>query len=213
MSVAFSYGKKTVVGIGPTDCAVIADDSADADWIARNLMCEAEHGPDSSVLFATTSEKLALKVATILLERIPRVDEKRRPILSRVFGKDGMGAIVIVPDIKNACKIIDEFAPEHLMVACSADTQEKVLSVIQNAGEILLGHNTPFSAANYAIGITAVLPTSGFAKAFSGITCKDMITTSTIGSLSENALKELRDIINSIGEHEGLPCHVEAALK
>jgi histidinol dehydrogenase len=58
MSVAFSYGKKTVVGIGPTDCAVIADDSADPSWIAKNLMCEAEHGPDSSVLLATNSMSL-----------------------------------------------------------------------------------------------------------------------------------------------------------
>jgi histidinol dehydrogenase len=213
MSVAFSYGKKTVVGIGPTDCAVIADDSADPDWIARNLMCEAEHGPDSSVLLATTSEELAEKVAMVLFDRIPKVSEKRRPILSKVFGKDGMGAIAVVPDIKGACKIIDEFAPEHLMVACTEDTQEKVLSWIHNTGEILLGHNTPFSAANYAIGITAVLPTNGFARAFSGITCRDMIKTSTIGALSEDALKELKDTIEALGEHEGLTCHVEAALK
>ncbi|MGD9157531.1 MAG: histidinol dehydrogenase [Desulfobacteraceae bacterium] len=214
MSVAFSHGKKTVVGIGPTDCAVIADDSAEPDWIARNLMCEAEHGPDSSVLLATTSEELAKKVVRTLFDRIPGVDNKKRgPVLSKVFGKDGMGAIAIVPDIKSACKIIDEFAPEHLMVACSEDTQVKVLSIIRNTGEILLGHNTPFSAANYAIGITAVLPTNGFARAFSGITCRDMIKTSTIGALSEDALKELKDTIKALGEHEGLPCHVEAALK
>ena len=213
MSVAFSYGKKTVVGIGPTDCAVIADNSADPDWVARNLMCEAEHGPDSSVLLATTSGELAEKVAGALLDRIPGVEEKRSTILSKVFGKDGMGAVAVVPDVKSACKIIDEFAPEHLMVACSEDTQKEILSQIRNTGEILLGHNTPFSAANYAIGITAVLPTNGFARAFSGITCKDMIKTSTIGALSEEALRELKDTIDALGEHEGLPCHVEAAVK
>ncbi len=213
MSVAFSYGKKTVVGIGPTDCAVIADDSADPDWIARNLMCEAEHGPDSSVLLATTSEALAKKVAEALIKRIPRIDEKRRTILSKVFGREGMGAVAILSDIKEAVRIIDEFAPEHLMVACREDMQEEILSMIRNSGEILLGHNTPFSAANYAIGITAVLPTNGFASAFSGITCKDMIKTSTIGSLSEEALKELKDTIRALGEQEGLPCHIGAAEK
>jgi histidinol dehydrogenase len=213
MSIAFSYGKKSVVGIGPTDCAIIADDSAEPDWIARNLMCEAEHGPDSSVLLATTSDRLAEEVAVMLRDRIPLVDGKREPILSKVFGKDGMGAVAVVPDTESACKIVDDFAPEHLMVACSEDTQKRVLSCIHNTGEILLGHNTPFSAANYAIGITAVLPTNGFAKAFSGITCKDMIKTSTIGELSEDALKELRDTIETLGEHEGLPCHVEAAIK
>lgn len=213
MSVAFSHGKKTIVGIGPTDCAVIADESASPEWIARNLMCEAEHGPDSSVLFATTSEGLAEKVMDILFNRIPLVEEKRRNILMKVFGKDGMGAITVVPDIDSACTIINEYAPEHLMVSCDEPSQEEILSKINNAGEILLGHNTPFSAANYAIGITAVLPTNGFAKAFSGITCKDMIKTSTIGALSESALNELKNTIDTLGEHEGLPCHVDAAVK
>ena len=144
-----------------------------------------------------------------LIARIPAVDAKRRTILSKVFGKGGMGAIAV----KGTVRIIDEFAPEHLMIACNEDTQEEILSMMQNSGEILLGHNTPFSAANYAIGITAVLPTNGFARAFSGITCKDMIKTSTIGSLSEEALKELEDTIRALGEHEGLPCHIGAAEK
>ncbi|MFC1494801.1 histidinol dehydrogenase [Thermodesulfobacteriota bacterium] len=213
MSVAFSYGKKTIVGIGPTDCAVIADESASPEWIARNLMCEAEHGPDSSVLFATTSKGFAEKVEEILSDRIPMVEEKRRQILMKVFGEDGMGSIAVVPDIDSACKIIDEYAPEHLMISCDEISQEEILAKIKNAGEILLGHNTPFSAANYAIGITAVLPTNGFAKAFSGITCKDMMKTSTIGALSESALKELKNTIDMLGEHEGLPCHVDAAVK
>lgn len=213
MSVAFSHGKKTIVGIGPTDCAVIADESASPEWIARNLMCEAEHGPDSSVLFATTSEDLAKKVAEILSDRMPVVEEKGRQILMRVFGADGMGAIAVVPDIDRACEIIDEYAPEHLMISCDETSREDILKKIKNAGEILLGHNTPFSAANYAIGITAVLPTNGFAKAFSGITCKDMIKTSTIGALSESALRELGSTIETLGEHEGLSCHVDTAIK
>jgi len=213
MSVAFSYGKKTVVGIGPTDCAVIADETANPEWVARNLMCEAEHGPDSSVLLATTSGELAEKAAKALSDRIPMVEEKRKEILLKVFGEGGMGAIAVVPDIDSACYLIDEYAPEHLMVSCDEKSQEEVLTKVKNAGEILLGHNTPFSAANYAIGITAVLPTNGFARAFSGITCKDMLKTSTIGALSEFALKELKDTIDALGEHEGLPCHVDAAVK
>lgn len=213
MSVAFSYGKRTVVGIGPTDGAIIADESADPDWIARNLICEAEHGPDSSVLLVTTSTRIADQVARILLERISLVREDRRRILLTVFGEQGMGAVVVVPDTDLACRIINEFAPEHLIVACTDPIQEEVLVGIRNAGEILLGHFTPFSAANYAIGITAVLPTNGFARAFSGITCKDMLKTSTIGALSESALKEIFPTIEELGIHEGLPCHVEAARK
>jgi histidinol dehydrogenase len=82
---------------------------------------------------------------------------------------------------------------------------------VHKAGEILIAHNTSFSAANYAIGITAVLPTNGFARAFSGITCRDMIKTSTIGGLSAEALGDLEETIRALGEEEGLPCHVDAA--
>lgn len=213
MSVAFSYGKRTVVGIGPTDCAIIADESADPEWITRNLMCEGEHGADSSVLMVTISRTLADQVVQVLLSRIPFVREDRRRNLTALFSEQGLGAVVVVPDIAQACRVINEFAPEHLMVACRENIQEEVLVRVRNAGEILLGQFTPFSAANYAIGITAVLPTNGFARAFSGITCKDMLKTSTIGGLSETALKELFNTIEEIGRHEGLPCHVEAARK
>jgi histidinol dehydrogenase len=211
MSVAFSYGKKAVVGIGPTDCAIIADESADPRWIAKNLMCEAEHGPDSSVLLATTSKMFAERVSKELSQLIPLVPEARRPILERVFGPDGMGAITVVQDIQNAIRTVDEYAPEHLLIACTKETEEIVLLRVHNAGEILIGHNTSFSAANYAIGITAVLPTNGFARAFSGITCRDMIKTSTIGGLSAEALGDLEETIRALGEEEGLPCHVDAA--
>jgi histidinol dehydrogenase len=213
MSVAFSYGKKTIVGIGPTDCAIIADESAEPGWIAKNLMCEAEHGPDSSVLLATTSMSFAERILKKLRERIPLVPEARRPILERVLGPDGMGTIAVVQDIKHAVQLVDEYAPEHLLIACEKETEEEVLSQINNAGEILIGHNTSFSAANYAIGITAVLPTNGFAKAFNGITCRDMIKTSTIGGLSAEALQDLAETIRALGEEEGLPCHADAAIK
>jgi histidinol dehydrogenase len=210
MSVAFSYGKRTVIGLGPTDCAIIADESSGPDLIAGNLMCEGEHGPDSSVLLVTTSRSLAEKVVAELDRRIPTIEKKPRDYLATVFGTNGMGAIVVVPDIETACKAVDEFAPEHLLVLCSKDVAGKVLDGVRNAGEILIGKFTPFSAANYAIGITAVLPTSGFARSFSGITCKDMLKTSTIGELSESALKQLRPIIQQLGIHEGLPCHINA---
>lgn len=213
MSVAFSYGKKAVVGIGPTDCAIIADESANPGWISKNLMCEAEHGPDSSVLLATPSMAIAEGVAKELIQRIALAPVTRRPILERVFGPDGMGAIAVVQDIQNAMRTVDEYAPEHLLIACKKETEGEVLSQVNNAGEILIGHNTSFSAANYAIGITAVLPTNGFARAFSGITCRDMIKTSTIGGLSAEALLDLEEIICALGEEEGLPCHVEAAFK
>jgi len=211
MSVAFSYGKRTVVGIGPTDCAVIADESANPDSIARNLMCEGEHGPDSSVLLVTTSRPFAEAVAAALARRIPATEEKRRGFLTIMFGEKGMGAVAAVPDMETACEVVNEYAPEHLLIRCQEDVERAVLDGVRNAGEILLGEFTPFSAANYAIGITAVLPTNGFARSFSGITCRDMLKTSTMGSLTGPALDQLRPVIEQLGTHEGLPCHIEAA--
>jgi histidinol dehydrogenase len=211
MSVAFSYGIKTVVGLGPTDCAIIADETADADMIVRNMMCEGEHGPDSTVLFVTPSLQLAEKVEKILKEDIYQVEEERRDYLLTVFGEKGMGSIAVAPDINAACEIVNEFAPEHLLISCASDLERVILDSVTNAGEILLGNFTPFSAANYVIGITAVLPTNGFARSFSGITCKDMLKTSTIGRLSKPALEELEPAIEQIGAHEGFPCHIRAA--
>ena len=208
MSVAFSYGKRTLVGIGPTDCAVVADETAKADWIAADLMCETEHGPDSSALFVTTSHTLADQTLRELRKRIPLQEEKRGQILTTVFGDQGMGSIVVVPDLAAACRVVNEFAPEHLMIACSEENTRLILENVEHAGEILLGEYTPFAAANFAMGITAVLPTNRFARAFSGITCKDMLKTSTIGKLSKSALDDLRPMIEEIGKDEGFPCHL-----
>jgi len=211
MATAFAYGKRTTVGLGPTDGLVLADDSADPGLVARDLMCEAEHGPDSVTVLVTTSPSLAARVAAELAALIPTVDPARRGYLEQVFGPDGMGCLVVAPDLDAACEVANDFAAEHLIIACEPPTAEAALARLRHAGEILLGHHTPFSAANYAIGITAVLPTSGFARAFSGVTCRDMLKCSTLGSLSAEALERLMPAIAALGRREGLPCHVDAA--
>jgi len=211
MATAFAYGKRTTVGLGPTDGLVLADDSADPAWVASDLLCEAEHGPDSVTVLVTTSPDLAARVATEVEHQAADVEEGRHTFLEQVFGPDGMGCIVVAPDLDAACEVVNDFAPEHCIVACDEPTTEAALGRITHAGEILLGHYTPFSAANYGIGITAVLPTSGFARAFSGVTCRDMLTCSTLGSLDANALAELLPMIAILGRHEGLPCHVASA--
>jgi histidinol dehydrogenase len=211
MSTAFSYGKRTVVGIGPTEGAIIADDSADAKTIAYDMISESEHGPDSSFILATPSEALARRVYKDLAVVIQETQEPRRSNLLSVFSKNGFGAIVITKDIKGACDVVNEYAPEHLMISCNPENEQIALNNIRNVGEILAGPFTTFAAANYLIGITAVLPTNGFAKRFSGITCKDMVKFSSFGRLDKKAIAELYPAIKAIGEYEGLPCHVKAA--
>jgi histidinol dehydrogenase len=211
MSVAMTYGKKSVLGIGPTECVVIADETAEPLKIAYDLINEGEHGPDSSSLLVTTSQKLAQQVEAALWKLIDEVEDTRQQYLRTVFGPNGKGAIIVAPDIEKACDFINWFAPEHLMVVCGVELERYILKQVKNAGEILIGQYTPFSAANYGIGITAVLPTNQFAKAFSGITSKDMVKVSTIGKLNKEALKELYPIIKEMGTYEQLPSHVKAA--
>lgn len=211
MNVANSYGKKTIVGIGPTESAIIADEEADPKAVAYDLINEAEHGPDSAAILATTSDKLAKKVNEYLFNIIDKTEGKRKENLLKVFGSDGMGVIVVAETIDILCEFINDFAPEHLMINCQSNDQALILEKISNAGEILLGEHTPFSSANYGIGITAVLPTNGFAKAYSGITSRDMVKYSTIGSLNKQALKEILPIIKEFGQYETLPYHIKVA--
>lgn len=209
MSVAMTFGKKSVLGIGPTECAIFADESADPLRVAWDLINEGEHGPDSSAIFITTSPRLAEQVQEKLFACIADVEESRRANLQHVFGPKGKGAIVVAPSVDEAASLINWFAPEHLMIVCQQE--EQLLQEIKHAGEILIGEYTPFSAANYGIGITAVLPTNHFAKAFSGVTSKEMVKYSTIGQLNQEALQHIYPIIKELGSYEQLPCHVRAA--
>lgn len=211
MATAFSYGKRTTMGVGPTDGLVLADASADPRLVARDLMTEAEHGPDSVTALITTSRPLADAVAGELSRLVPDAPEPRRGYLEHVFGPDGTGCLVVAPDLETACQVANDFAAEHLILACDGPATERALGLIDHAGEILLGQHTPFAAANYGIGITAVLPTSGFARQFSGVTCRDMLKGSTLGSLTPEALAGLAPTIATLARHEGLPCHAAAA--
>ncbi len=210
MAMAGMYGLKTVVGIGPTDCAVLADDSADARLVAWDLASEAEHGPDSAALLATPFEAFARAVATELTGIIQRAEPGRRENLRQVFGPTGRGMLVVSPDFDASCELAARFAPEHLSVVCRPELRASAISSAV-AGELLLGSHTPFAAANYAIGITAVLPTNGAARSLSGITARDMLRTATLAELDQVALATLVPTIVTLAHYEGLPCHAAAA--
>ena len=118
--------------------------------------------------------------------------------------------LVVSPDFAAACALSARFAPEHLSIVCRPAQQAEAIARAV-AGEVLLGAYTPFSAANYALGITAVLPTNGAARALSGITARDMMRCTTLGELSAAALAALTPTIESLAHYEGLPCHAAAA--
>lgn len=170
-------------------------------------------GPDSSFLLVTHDEALAQSVLAALPGVIDNAPEPRRSNLRSVFGTDGFGAVVITDTIEQSVEVVNRYAPEHLLIWCNEPNRETAVQGVRNTGEILIGPHTTFAAANYAIGITAVLPTNGFAKRFSGITCKDMLTFSSYAELDLAALEKLGPAIQAIGEYEGLPGHVAAVSR
>lgn len=211
MGLAGMYGKRTCLGLGPSDCLVLCDDSADPRLVALDMMTEAEHGPDSSSLLVTTSRRICEQVQRELKSRIAEVPEQRRKVLEKLFDTGGRGALAVCPDLDACIDLVDDFAPEHMSIVCTPENTQKVLARSPRSGEILLGPHTPFSAANYALGITAVLPTNGYARSQSGLTSRDMVRFSTLGRLDAEGLAGLVPSIAALARYEGLPCHAGAA--
>ena len=197
------YGVVTQMVLGPSESLILADGSADPRVLAADLLNEAEHGPDSASVLVTWSRELVDAVQeelSPLLENLPewRRDFARSSITER-------GGAVIVEDLEEALAFTDEFAPEHMMVACE-DSWE-VAERVKNAGEIIVGHQTPISAANFATGSPAALPTNGFAKVSSPVTVKTFLKFSSLASLSGEGLVSMRETIRELADHEGFPAH------
>ena len=203
---AQAYGVRLLSFLGPTEAMILADESADPDRLALDLLNEAEHGADSAAILVTTSEALAVEVTA----RLPRYLE-RLPAHRRQFAEAALshyGGMVVADSIEEALAFINLYAPEHLQIA----TRDPFATVplIRNAGEILLGQHTPFSAGNYAIGVPAALPTSGYARVTSGVTVLSYLKATSVAHLSAEALERLRPVIERLGRYEDFPAHVLA---
>jgi histidinol dehydrogenase len=205
------YGVRTGPPMGPSECMIVAGDASDPGEAAADLLNECEHGPDSSAVLVTDSPDLAKKVSAALASAVDELGEPRKGYVLTALEQNGM--IVVTGSLEEAAAMVNSYAPEHLQIALDGEKGNRVLGMIENAGEILLGQSTPFSAANYALGITAVLPTGGSAKGFSGITAKDFLKTSSIGRVERDALPGVCDVVSALGEVEGFPAHVEACRR
>lgn len=188
---------------GPSESVILADGDADPRLVALDLLVEAEHGPDSLAILATDSEELARQVQSLAEERIARTPEPRRTYLQQSFQRTG--GILLFEDFQDAAEWVNLFAPEHL----SVQTREPfaTLSLIRHAGEILLGPNLPFSAANYATGPNAVLPTGGRARTWGPVTVRDFMKVSSIVSLTRAGFGALAPHVARLAEYEGFPSH------
>jgi histidinol dehydrogenase len=202
------HGVSTVMLLGPTESVVVADDTADPVRLASDLLIEAEHGTDSSVVLVTPSSTLADAVDRELESQLADLPEVRATAARASLGPNG--GCVVVDDLDTAADVANTYAPEHLQVAVADDAVDRVLGRLANAGEILIGQHTPFSAANFVIGCPASLPTSGFAHVSSGITASTFLKRTAVARADEIAMRRMSSSVVALADHEGFPAHAAA---
>ncbi|HEV2357138.1 MAG TPA: histidinol dehydrogenase [bacterium] len=201
-----SRGVRLLSVLGPTESMILADEGADADRLALDLLNEAEHGSDSAALLVTASDALVADVQEHLPRYLAQLPERRRAFADAAM-RDYGGAVV-ARSMEEAVAFVNLYAPEHLQIA----TRDPLatLAGVRHAGEVLLGQDTPFSAANYAIGVPAALPTSGFARVASGVTVLSYLKATSVAALDARGLAAVRPVVERLGRYEDFPAHVLA---
>lgn len=191
---------------GPSEAMIIADSSADPWLVALDLMIEAEHGSDSAALLVTDDTVLAESVARYMEELIGDVPEPRRSFLEDVFSS--YGGIVLTAGEDESAAVVNEFAPEHLLLH-TRDPQATAAR-ITNASEVLIGPHTAFSLANYATGPNAVLPTGGWAQSYGPVGVADFRKSSTVIEVTAEGYQEMAPHVIRLADHEGFYTHAAA---
>ncbi len=202
------YGVATMMVLGPTESVVLADHTADPVRLAADLLIEAEHGTDSCTVLVTTSAALADATEVELQRQIAALPAVRAEAARASLGTNG--GCVLVDSLETGAAFVNRFAPEHLQVVVEPDAEAAMLELIVDAGEILIGQHTPFSAANFLIGCPASLPTSGFAHVSSGITVDTFLKRTAIAKAEERAVRRMGPNIIALADHEGFPAHAAA---
>ncbi|MCR6572210.1 histidinol dehydrogenase [Campylobacter insulaenigrae] len=188
---------------GPSEVLVLADEKANAKFIASDLLSQAEHGVDSQALLVCVDENLAKNVfdeVFLQLEKLSRKEIAKKSIEN--------SKIIIAKDLKNAIDISNQYAPEHLII----HTQDPhyVLDKILHAGSVFLGEYSPESMGDYASGTNHVLPTYGLTKAYSSLGLADFMKRMTVQELSKEGFKALGPIVEILAAAEGLDAHKNA---
>lgn len=188
---------------GPSEVMVIADDSANADWVAADLLAQAEHDVLSQSILLTDSANLANQVAAALAQQLPLLS--RRAVLQESVKSV---RLVVVTNIESALAIAASYAPEHLIVATR--DPRRSLGAIGTAGSVFLGHFSPESMGDYCSGTNHVLPTYGYARAYSGLGVVDFQRRMTVQTLTVAGLRSLGPTAITLAALEGLDAHARA---
>jgi len=188
---------------GPSEVCVLADESANPDFIAADLLSQAEHGPDSQVVLVTNQMILAEKVIKAIEQQLNNLPRKK--IAEKALQNS---KCIIIDDLENAIALANAYAAEHLIIQCAH--AEVIAEKITNAGSVFLGNYSPESVGDYASGTNHTLPTNGFAKAYSGVSVDSFVKKITFQQLSQKGLQQVGPAVMQMAIAEGLEAHKNA---
>ncbi|WP_194774470.1 histidinol dehydrogenase [Pararhodonellum marinum] len=201
--LATNLGVAIDMPAGPSEVLVYADDTAIPEFVASDLLSQAEHGADSQVVLVASTEKVAKKVLKSVdeqLEKLPRKEMARKALSHSV-------AIVMSNETK-ALELINYYAPEHLIIAVA--NEEEVVNGIVNAGSVFIGNFTPEAAGDYASGTNHTLPTNGYARNYSGVSLDSFVKKITYQKITAKGLQQLGPTVEIMAKNELLEAHKQA---
>lgn len=197
------YGVAIDMPAGPSEVMVIADDSAPVDFIAADFLSQAEHGPDSQSILLTDSSRVA--------DALPAEIERQLSALPKqdLIGRSLEHSRIIKMESKQEMmELANEYAPEHLIIACA--DWERLAAKVRNAGSVFLGYLTPESAGDYASGTNHTLPTSGYARGYSGVNLDSFCKKITFQHITADGVGQIGRSVEVMAEAEGLLAHKNA---
>ena len=201
--LATKFGVAIDMPAGPSELLVVADDSANASYVASDLLSQAEHGADSQVILVSTSKKLIAAVSIEIqkqLEVLPRVAIAQQAIHN--------SKSIFVESDEIALALINEYGPEHFIVC--TENNDFYIDNIANVGSVFIGNYTPESAGDYASGTNHTLPTNGFTKAYSGVNLDSFTKSITFQEISKEGIQNIGKSIEIMAAAEGLQAHKNA---
>jgi len=193
---------------GPSEVLVLADGTADPDLVAADLVAQAEHDPNASVVAVTADPDLAEAIAEAV--EAQAAEREREETIRAALDNDASG-VLCARSMPEAVLFAEEYAAEHLSIVAADD--ESLLDRITNAGSVFLGPYSPVAAGDYATGTNHVLPTNGGAKRYGGLSVDTFLRSSTVQRLDRDALDDLSETVTTLAEAEGLEAHAESVRK
>ena len=201
--LATKYGVAIDMPAGPSELLVVADDTANASFVASDLLSQAEHGTDSQVILVSTSLEKMIAVEKEIEKQIQHLS--RINIAEKAIENS---KLIVVESKEIAMELINEYGPEHFIIC--TETNDFYIDGIQNAGSVFIGNYTPESAGDYASGTNHTLPTNGYSKAYSGVNLDSFLKAITFQEISAKGIQNIGETIALMADAEGLDGHKNA---